>query len=58
MVQVVHADLSARNVLLTDQGIVKLADFGLARQLYTYSVYVKTQKTPLPWYNCSQIIIM
>ena len=32
--QVLHGDLAARNVLLADDGVVKVADFGLSRQLY------------------------
>ena len=39
--QVLHGDLAARNVLLADDGVVKVADFGLARQLYTDENYMK-----------------
>ena len=34
--QVLHSDLAARNVLLAEGGIVKVADFGLARQMEDY----------------------
>jgi serine/threonine protein kinase len=34
--QVLHVDLAARNVLLAEGGIVKVADFGLARQMEDY----------------------
>ncbi|CAG7826951.1 unnamed protein product, partial [Allacma fusca] len=46
---VIHGDLATRNVLLTSTLDVKVTDFGLARQLNNYSMYVKTQDTPLPW---------
>jgi len=39
----VHGDLAARNLLLSEKKEIKIADFGLARQLYQYSVYVKRQ---------------
>ena len=39
--KVLHGDLAARNVLLADDGIVKVADFGLARQLYNDYDYKK-----------------
>ena len=32
-VKVLHADLAARNVLLADSNVVKIADFGLSRQV-------------------------
>jgi tRNA A-37 threonylcarbamoyl transferase component Bud32 len=31
--QVLHGDLAARNVLLADHGFVKVADFGMSRQM-------------------------
>jgi serine/threonine protein kinase len=34
--KVLHGDLAARNVLLAEGGIVKVADFGLARQMKDY----------------------
>ena len=41
--KVLHGDLAARNVLLADDGVVKVADFGLARQLYNDYNYKKHQ---------------
>lgn len=46
---VIHGDLAARNVLLTLSLQAKITDFGLSRQLYDYTNYVKKQQAPLPW---------
>ncbi|XP_046394494.1 vascular endothelial growth factor receptor 1-like [Ischnura elegans] len=46
--KIVHADLAARNVLLADDNIVKICDFGLARNLYKNMDYKKQGQDPLP----------
>lgn len=39
--KVLHGDLAARNVLLADDGVVKVADFGMARKMYLDTNYEK-----------------
>ncbi|VDN19771.1 unnamed protein product [Gongylonema pulchrum] len=46
----VHRDLAARNILLTRRHIVRIADFGLARQCEEQTSYqVRTFSLPLPY---------
>ncbi|XP_021959463.1 vascular endothelial growth factor receptor 2 [Folsomia candida] len=47
--KIIHGDLAGRNVLLTGEKVAKVADFGLSRQLYHYSTYIKQNDEPLPW---------
>ena len=37
--QIIHGDLAARNVLLSTNNIVKINDFGLAKNIYKNSYY-------------------
>ena len=46
----VHRDLAARSVLLGDNKVVKVADFGLSRHLYEDAYQTKNaKKLPMKW---------
>lgn len=46
--KLIHRDLAARNVLLAEDNIVKICDFGLAKDCFQYDNYVKKNNGPLP----------
>lgn len=45
--QVLHGDLAARNVLLAEDNIVKICDFGLARSIYKNDEYQKKENVSI-----------
>ncbi|CAH1785216.1 unnamed protein product, partial [Owenia fusiformis] len=45
----VHRDLACRNVLVFDHNLVKISDFGLTRDIYENSLYLKTTPGKLPF---------
>nr|XP_036222258.1 vascular endothelial growth factor receptor 1 isoform X5 [Bactrocera oleae] len=46
--KVLHGDLAARNILLCENNVVKICDFGLARSMYKSENYKKQGEAPLP----------
>ena len=46
--KLIHRDLAIRNVLLTEDNVVKICDFGLAKDCFLYDNYVKRNNGPLP----------
>nr|CAI5822455.1 unnamed protein product [Callosobruchus analis] len=50
-IKLVHRDLAARNVLLAQNKICKISDFGLTRDVYEDNAYLKRSKgrVPVKW---------
>ena len=50
--QCIHRDLATRNVLVGEDYVMKVADFGLARDVYNSEMYVKATSAgvlPVKW---------
>ena len=46
--KIIHGDLAARNVLLARNNLIKICDFGLARNMQQNQIYQKVSSGPLP----------
>ena len=46
--KILHGDLALRNVLLSENNVIKICDFGLSKNLYTNINYQKLSDSPLP----------
>jgi FMS-like tyrosine kinase 1 len=45
--KVLHGDLAARNILLCDDNVVKICDFGLAKSMYKTNNYKKKSEVSI-----------
>ena len=45
--KVIHGDLAARNVLVFNSNVVKIADFGMSKQLYGAGQYTMKKQVKL-----------
>ncbi|XP_046459913.1 mast/stem cell growth factor receptor Kit-like isoform X2 [Daphnia pulex] len=56
--KVLHGDLAARNILLADDGIAKVADFGMAKKMYYDENYEKGGQglMPVKWMAIESLV--
>ena len=48
LLQIIHRDVAARNVLVAEDYVLKIADYGLARNVTEMDYYRKTTDGRLP----------
>jgi serine/threonine protein kinase len=57
-VQCIHRDIAARNVLVGEDYVLKIADFGLTRNIPNHDYYRKTTDVSLYFNNLKKLFLM
>lgn len=47
--RIMHGDLAARNILISDNYVAKISDFGLSKSMYDNTQYKKQRRNYVPW---------
>ena len=55
--QVIHRDLKPANILLSEEGVVKLCDFGFARTIRPSDTADYTQYVVTRWYRPPELLV-
>ena len=54
---VIHRDIKGANMLITDEGILKLGDFGLAREVNFPGREPLTNRVVTLWYRAPELLL-
>ena len=54
---IIHRDIKPENLLLSKNGVVKLCDFGFARQMNSSAKYLYTDYVSTRWYRAPELLV-